>query len=156
MSADQARLRCQFTGLADIALPKTLPLPWWPSSVSWTKAGRWEEQERPGDYPVLIAGSPKPPETRVSYLLREEDGLTSVEDHLKWLYQAVDATNPVVLWLGPSVRGIFRMMDLSVAEVRHNADGAVCVADVDFTLKPAYTATMSVGPVKTKRKKPKK
>lgn len=139
MSRDQARLQCRGIG--------TLVLPWWPSDVTVSRQGRWVEQARPGDWPVWLAGNLKSQERRVSYLLREADN-RPVTEHLYLLDLMMDATAPVRFWLGRRFAGLNRITDVSRVELRHDSSGQPIACDMAFTLVPASTADVTVGPVR--------
>jgi hypothetical protein len=144
---DRARLVC--------AGGPTLELPWWPDEVeSSGLAAGWAETARPGRSPLLTRAAEPLPSLRISFTV---SGTTLADSAVGWVdaVRELAKAKPVVqLLLGRSDRGVFRVVDATVLEKEWAGNGDPSVADVTMELRSASDATVPVGPVPKRPKRP--
>lgn len=134
-----------------------LDLPWWPNEIEYSQlAPSYAETERPGRE-VLLTRSNQPLESlRIAFTLR---GRTLAESASSWVaaVRALARTkSPVQLVLGGSDRGRWRVVEAGYSETDWAPDGSPAIADVVILLRQAIDASIPVGPIPQKPRKPRR
>lgn len=137
----------------------TVALPWWPDEIAWASlAQSWSEQQRPGRAPLLLKDAQTMPEISLGFILANRDTIFvgdggSVLPIMQNLDSMAKSDIPVQLMLATRDAGRFRITDLSVTELEHDANGQPVRAEVSMTIKRSSDAAAPIGPVSARKKK---